>query len=340
MTVQTKITSYEIGRRLEKKDPRLGLQPSAPCDKYARWDYINIFQINTDGIQGKKEELKKALIDNDVRIALIQETQLPKTESFRIPGYTTYKCECSIKCRGILSLIRNDTQAEVENIPSGDIDIQKVTAWFENTKYTFYNIYWPNYSKTELPFAEATFKRCILAGDFNAHMPILGYPDYNFRGREVEDLLNSSNLILEQDMDSAPTLLHKRHGTNSKPDLSIISADIYEQTTVEVMDGMGSDHDPLLIKIKKNRKNQRLRERPSGTTEKPNGLSMQGLLMRDLKKLTLPTITLIRCQLISVKPSLQLPSKLSPVVVLKNTNLSGVKTSKLLSMKDRRQEKQ
>ena len=79
MTVQTKITSYEIGRRLEKKDPRLGLQPSAPCDKYARWDYINIFQINTDGIQGKKEELKKALIDNDVRIALIQETQLPKT---------------------------------------------------------------------------------------------------------------------------------------------------------------------------------------------------------------------------------------------------------------------
>ena len=260
MTVQTKITSYEIGRRLEKKDPRLGLQPSAPCDKYARWDYINIFQINTDGIQGKKEELKKALIDNDVRIALIQETQLPKTESFRIPGYTTYKCECSIKCRGILSLIRNDTQAEVENIPSGDIDIQKVTAWFENTKYTFYNIYWPNYSKTELPFAEATFKRCILAGDFNAHMPILGYPDYNFRGREVEDLLNSSNLILEQDMDSAPTLLHKRHGTNSKPDLSIISADIYEQTTVEVMDGMGSDHDPLLIKIKKQKKSEAKRK--------------------------------------------------------------------------------
>ena len=85
-------------------------------------------------------------------------------------------------------------------------------------------------------------------------MPLLGYDDYNFRGREVEDLLNSSNLILEQDIDSTPTLLHKRHLTSSRPDLIIISADIYEQTTVEVKDDIGSDHYPILIKIKRQTK--------------------------------------------------------------------------------------
>ena len=116
-----------------------------------------------------------------------------------------------------MCLIRNDTQAEVENIPSDDIDIQKVTAWIDNAKFTFFNIYWPNSSNTRLPLVEATFKRCIIAGDFNAHLPLLGYQDYNFRGKEVEDLLNSSNLILEQDMDSTPTLLHKVWLTNSRP---------------------------------------------------------------------------------------------------------------------------
>ena len=68
---------------------------------------------------------------------------------------------------------------------------------------------------------------------------------------EVEDLLNSSNLILKQDMNSIPTLLHRRHLTKSILDLSIISADIYEQTTVEVKDHLGSDHRPNLIKILK-----------------------------------------------------------------------------------------
>ena len=176
---------------------------------------------------------------------------LPKTSSIRIPGYTVYTCECNNKCRGIMSLIRNDTQAEVENVPSGDIDIQKITTWLDNSRYTLFNIYWPNTSNTCLPLIEATFKKSIIAGDLNAHMPILGYADYNFRGREVEDLLNSSNLVLEQDMDSTPTLLHKRHLTTSRPDLTIISADIYEQTSVEVKDDLGSDHCPNLIKIKR-----------------------------------------------------------------------------------------
>ena len=85
----------------------------------------------------------------------------------------------------------------------------------------------------------------IIAGDLNAHMPSLGYSDYNFRGREVEDLFNSSNLILEQDMNSPPTLLHKRHLTWSRPDLTLISADVYKQTTVSVEETIGSDHSPI-----------------------------------------------------------------------------------------------
>ena len=76
MAVQTKLTN-ELGCRLGYQDPRKKFQPSASCDKFTRWDHLNVFQINIAGIQSKQEELGKALIDNDVRIALIQETIIP-----------------------------------------------------------------------------------------------------------------------------------------------------------------------------------------------------------------------------------------------------------------------
>merc|ERR1712228_349721 len=95
-----------------------------------------------------------------------------------------------------------------------------------------FNIYCPPKSTTSIPLEDTTYKKCIIAGDFNAHTPSLGYNDYNKRGKEIEELCNSSNLILEQDMESQPTLLHKVHKTTSRPDLAFISADIYEDTTV------------------------------------------------------------------------------------------------------------
>ena len=114
------------------------------------------------------------LSDKNISIALIQETILPKGKPFTITGYTAYKCDCSIKCQGIMTLIRNDTQAVVENIPAGDLDIQQITYWINNTKYVFYNVYWPNHSFTKLPFNDATYKRTIIAGDLMPTCHLLG----------------------------------------------------------------------------------------------------------------------------------------------------------------------
>ena len=80
-------------------------------------------------------------------------------------------------------------------------------------------------------------------------MPTLGYDSWNSRGREVDHLCLSSNLVLQQSSDSEPTLLHKRHNTTSRPDLTFVSADIQEITTFRVLDGVGSDHKPTKITI-------------------------------------------------------------------------------------------
>ena len=288
MAVHKNAVSYELGRHLEQ-GPREELSPPAPRDKLARWDF-NILQINMDGFKNRQVELMKMLHDYKINIALIQETVLSKKEKITTSGYTAYRCSCNINCRGIMTLIRNDTQAEVENIPAGDIDMQRITAWINNTKYVFYNIYWPSHSFTKLPLEDSTYKRTILAGDFNAHLPSLGYKDYNFRGREVEDLLNSTNLILEQDINSTPTLLHKRHLTTSRPDLSLVSADLYEQTTISVGEDLDSDHLPIIIKIEKLVKSETKR-RPFWSFKRANWDSFACITDAEMSKLDLDTLS-------------------------------------------------
>ena len=254
MTVTQSTLSYELGRRLGYQGP-FKVNPPAPCDM-RRWDHFNILQVNISGLQHKVDELLTLLQEQDVRIALIQETILPKKPiNITTTGFTQYKCECT-KCQGVMTLIRNDTQAEVENHPVNEIDMQKVTTWIGKQSYTFYNVYWPNSSSSKFPLDETTYQRCIIAGDFNAHTPSLGYHEYNFRGKELEDFCNSTNLILEQDMESKPTLLHRRHLTTTRPDLTLVSADLFEQTTVSVMEDIGSDHRPILIKIEKLQKTE------------------------------------------------------------------------------------
>ena len=74
---------------------------------------------------------------NNVHIVLLQETLLPKHE-IKTPGYTPTKCECT-NCRGIMTLVRNDIQADVKNTPVEDLDVQEINVWLDNVKYSIFN---------------------------------------------------------------------------------------------------------------------------------------------------------------------------------------------------------
>ena len=89
----------ELGCRLGEKGPRSGVLSPAPCEKYAK-EELNILQLNINGLQNKKIELVKLLQDQEVYIALLQETILPKKKKkteITIPGYTKEPCTCKKK---------------------------------------------------------------------------------------------------------------------------------------------------------------------------------------------------------------------------------------------------
>ena len=211
---------------------------------------LNILQLNVQGLQRKTQEVKHTLDTHSVHVALLQETLLPK-EEVNVSGYTKYLCKCS-KCQGIATLVRNDVEATVTNSTKGDIDHQTIHVWpkgKKNLKFTVHNVYYPNSSRTKFPEINPTQRKTVIAGDFNAHLPSLGYPDYNFRGNEVEELTNSTNLLMLQNKETPPSFYSRTHGTTSRPDLTFVSADLLEKTDFEVLDDVGSDHRPILTKI-------------------------------------------------------------------------------------------
>ena len=96
---------------------------------------------------------------------------------------------------------------------------------------------------------EVVYYNTIIAVDFNGHSPLWGYKDTDKTGRFIEDLCASSNLTIMQDENSPPTLLHRAHNTLSRPDLTIISSDLVQNSQVQVLADMGSDHRPMLTTI-------------------------------------------------------------------------------------------
>ena len=256
----TKLKSNELGRHLGQQGPRQSAKPQADSEKCATGN-LNIQQLNISGLQYKKDELLKTLQEHKIHIALLQETILPK-QAINITGYTQHKCECK-KCQGIMTLVHNDIQAEVQiihNIEEKSTDTQKILCWFNDIKYTIFNIYCPPTSTKELNFQDTTFQKTIVAGDFNAHSPLWGYKSLNKRGKEIEDLCNTSNLILKQNSKTDPTLLHRASGATSRPDLTMVSADISERCTCRVLEDIGSDHKPILITIQVHQKNKEKRK--------------------------------------------------------------------------------
>ena len=86
-----------------------------------------------------------------------------------------------------MTLIRNDITGKTENFTNNDIDWQKTTIWTKSReKFTIHNMYCP--PGASLPLINEAKTNIIIAADFNAHLPELGYERYNDMGREVESL--------------------------------------------------------------------------------------------------------------------------------------------------------
>ena len=88
--------------------------------------------------------------------------------------------------------------------------------------------------------------RYLVLGYFNGHSHLWGANQENERGKVVEKLIDSHNLILLND--SVHTRFDSYHQTSSLLDLSLCHPSVYMDVACEVLsDRLGSDHHPIII---------------------------------------------------------------------------------------------
>ena len=217
---------------------------------------LRVLQINVQGCKTLRHmQVRKLLHDKDIQIILAQETLLGEGDGYSLPGYLMSQCECRSNgkaCRGVATFIRKDLRASVENLKSATgTDAQRVTVWWDSKKYEIYNWYQsPSDKKVELDLGEGkfNFQRTIIAGDANAHHPQFGYAETDGAGQWLIDLTNSTNLTSLVSTETPCTFIHARGG-EYRPDQALVSSDILEICTREVLEDVGSDHLPSLLTV-------------------------------------------------------------------------------------------
>ena len=116
--------------------------------------------------------------------------------------------------------------------------------------YTVASVYVPpSGTLNELAFdrmIKSFSSRYLVLGDFNGHSYLWGANQENERGKVVEKLIDSHNLILLNDF--VHTRFDSYHQTSSLLDLSLCHPSIYMDVACEVYsDRLGSDHHPIII---------------------------------------------------------------------------------------------
>ena len=121
-----------------------------------------------------------------------------------------------------------------------------------NKTYTVASVYVPpSGTLNELAFdrmIKSFSSRYLVLGDFNGHNHLWGANQENERGKVVEHLIDSHNLILLND--SVHTRFDTYHQTSSLLDLSLCHPFIYMDVACVVLsDRLGSDHHPIIITV-------------------------------------------------------------------------------------------
>ena len=118
-------------------------------------------------------------------------------------------------------------------------DLQAVAVFItiNNKTYTVASVYVPpSETLDELAFdrmIKSFSSRYLVLGDFNGHSHLWGANQENERGKVVEHLIDSHNLILLND--SCHTRFDTYHQTSSLIDLSLCHPSIYMDVACEVL---------------------------------------------------------------------------------------------------------
>ena len=208
-----------------------------------------IIQRNCRGLRSNREDIEWLISKYDPAAICLQETMLKPEHTPTFKHYSAYYNSNIQGHGGVCILVKNNFIHSQVHFQA-DLEAVAVCITINNKIYTVASVYVPpSGTLNELAFdrmIKSFSSRYFELGDFNGHSYLWGANQENERGKVVEKLIDSHNLILLNDF--VHTRFDSYHQTSSLLDLSLCHPSIYMDVACEVYsDRLGSDHHPIII---------------------------------------------------------------------------------------------
>ena len=231
---------------------------------------FKILQWNVGGgIAAKKPELEKFLHDENIDVALLQETHLEPTKTFRMKGFNVVRRDRNVarggrevKGGGVMALIKEELQysEEDEKEVKAPNDATTEAIWLtvhsgRGRNMHLLNAYVPPIRNAEDDQRRQAFdpnfwpkkRRTIICADVNAHSALWeNQTEEDQIGRNIEEWMAENSFLIAND--GRPT----RIGTNGQrttPDVTIYHPSMANKVQWDVKEELSSDHLPIVISV-------------------------------------------------------------------------------------------
>ncbi|GBN82729.1 hypothetical protein AVEN_167250-1, partial [Araneus ventricosus] len=222
------------------------------CQQHNTTPVLKILQINLQKCEPAMNKLQVAVPLHNIDIILAQEPLASEEKVRGIPlrwrSWTSRNQKAAIICPNpdlkVISLTPKDNCVAIKIHLNGK----------PTTIVSAYSSPLEEIEPTLLEIQDITIalqnENLIVGADLNGHHTSWGYNDTSPRGRAIEDLLNSQQLILLNTIDAPPTFYHT-NSTVGRPDLTFTSStEIVEKTSWQVLkDETKRDHNYILISV-------------------------------------------------------------------------------------------
>ena len=231
-------------------------------------DCLRVLQWNVDGLNTSFVDLEALVRDRQIHVCLIQETKLrPKDATPQLPGYVAVRRDRGSatvptlgNAGGLITYIRSDVPyTEVSAFrPGAQCNALEATAIRVRTRrdewITLVNVYSPpstsRVGEFDLSILSSS-RNHLFAGDFNCHSSLWDvYQPEDEEGRKMEDWMLEADFSCLND--GTPTRVNRATGGLSAPDLTVVHHSWVPASDWQVLDPLGSDHNPIVFELRLN----------------------------------------------------------------------------------------
>ena len=236
---------------------------------------LSIAQWNMNGYFNNNHELNLLINELSPDIICLQETHIKpglknplvpikyNSYFYNLPNITNAK-------QGIAILIKKNIEHSVIQINSNlSILAIRIKSIYSLTIINLYIPPFQQFSTSDLyQILSQVSNPLIIVGDFNSWSPLWGSPVVNNRGKEIENFIIPANLMVLND--GSPTHF-STHKSFTHVDLTISSSTISSKCQWNCLSSLyGSDHFPIITKIKFNNNRNIFKPKPKFKLELAN----------------------------------------------------------------------